>query len=252
VYAVDAGRLLKLFHRGCEDRATNEAIALEAAAHALLPVPRLLGRIELDGRVGLVLERQSGPLLIDRLRRNPWHVGAAGHQLAELHARVHAVPAPAGLWDLHDRVAERLERVAASLPPGIASRAFAELSRLPAGASLCHADLHPGHVLLTGTGPVLIDWSDAARGDPSADIALSLFLMRFGAQPVRNRLLNAAAALARRRLVWNYARRSLLAGEADEEKLKRWGPVIAIAWIGIAGPIDPLRIVRIAALLPSR
>lgn len=36
---------------------------------------------------------------------------------------------------------------------------------------LVHGDLHPGNVLVTDAGPVLLDWADAARGSPRWDAA---------------------------------------------------------------------------------
>ncbi|MGW1549107.1 aminoglycoside phosphotransferase family protein [Streptomyces sp. NPDC002346] len=37
-----------------------------------------------------------------------------------------------------------------------------------------HLDLHPDNVILTGRGPVVIDWSNAGAGDPAADVAMTM------------------------------------------------------------------------------
>jgi aminoglycoside phosphotransferase (APT) family kinase protein len=39
-------------------------------------------------------------------------------------------------------------------------------------AMLLHRDLHPGNVILSPGGPVVIDWTNAAAGDPAVDVAL--------------------------------------------------------------------------------
>ena len=67
-----------------------------------------------------------------------------GRTLAELHRRLHAIPAPDGIP-----------------------------SHLGRGERLVHFDLHPDNVLLTARGPVVIDWSNAARGDQADDVALT-------------------------------------------------------------------------------
>lgn len=36
---------------------------------------------------------------------------------------------------------------------------------------MLHLDLHPGNVILTVAGPVVIDWTDVLRGDPALDLA---------------------------------------------------------------------------------
>jgi aminoglycoside phosphotransferase (APT) family kinase protein len=41
------------------------------------------------------------------------------------------------------------------------------------GDRLVHLDLHPENVLLSPNGPVVIDWSNAARGDADDDVALT-------------------------------------------------------------------------------
>ena len=44
-----------------------------------------------------------------------------------------------------------------------------ELRRFSDGDAILHLDLHPDNVILTATGPMVIDWSNVAVGDPLAD-----------------------------------------------------------------------------------
>ncbi|MFI1467891.1 phosphotransferase family protein [Streptomyces wuyuanensis] len=39
---------------------------------------------------------------------------------------------------------------------------------------MLHLDLHPGNVILTQRGPVVIDWCNAGAGDPAADVAMTM------------------------------------------------------------------------------
>src|SRR6185503_4312720 len=39
------------------------------------------------------------------------------------------------------------------------------------GSVLVHCDLHPDNVLLTRSGPVVIDWSNGSRGEAADDVA---------------------------------------------------------------------------------
>ena len=48
------------------------------------------------------------------------------------------------------------------------------------GDCLCHADLHPGNVLLGRGGPVVIDWTGVTKGDAMADVAWTRLLLRTG------------------------------------------------------------------------
>ncbi|TMA37195.1 MAG: aminoglycoside phosphotransferase family protein, partial [Deltaproteobacteria bacterium] len=43
------------------------------------------------------------------------------------------------------------------------------LETLPDGDQLCHGDMHPGNIMLSRRGPMVIDWTNARRGHPAAD-----------------------------------------------------------------------------------
>jgi len=44
------------------------------------------------------------------------------------------------------------------------------LAQLPIANTVCHGDFHPDNIMLTPTGPIVIDWIDATQGHPAADI----------------------------------------------------------------------------------
>jgi len=99
----------------------------------------------------IVMERINGRSMMDVLTSKPWRAAAIGRQLADAQRRIHAVPA----GDL-------------------------DLPRFSDGNSILHFDLHPDNVMLTDGGPVVIDWSNVAVGDPLADVMFSWMLMSTG------------------------------------------------------------------------
>lgn len=90
----------------------------------------------------LVMERLDGPTLMEQVGKPPFPLRRAGHLLADLHERLHRIPAPPGL----------------------------RMAPLP-GDRLVHRDLHPMNVMMTSSGPMVIDWSNASAGDPAFDVA---------------------------------------------------------------------------------
>ena len=84
--------------------------------------------------------------------------------------------------DLRDELARRIES-AKALPEHHATAALERLRALPTGSRLCHPDYHPQNVLGTLKDPVIIDWGDASRGAPAADVARTLLLLRIGELP---------------------------------------------------------------------
>lgn len=104
----------------------------------------------------LVMDRLEGPTLMQVVGSPPFPLRRAGHQLAELHHRLHEIPAPPGLRE-------------APLP----------------GDRVVHRDLHPMNVVMTAAGPVVIDWSNASAGDPAFDVADTWALFACASAPLR-------------------------------------------------------------------
>jgi aminoglycoside phosphotransferase (APT) family kinase protein len=103
----------------------------------------------------LVMERLEGPSMMEAVGKPPFPLRRSGRLLADLHARLHRIPAPPGLR-------------AALLP----------------GDRLVHGDLHPMNVMMTSNGPMVIDWSNASAGDPSFDVADTWVLLACAAPPM--------------------------------------------------------------------
>ncbi len=64
-------------------------------------------------------------------------------------------------------------------------------------------DLHPLNVMISPSGPVVIDWPNAARGDPAVDVALAWVLMAAGEVPT-NPVIRAVERQARAVLVHGF------------------------------------------------
>ena len=167
VFDAGPGRVLRRYREGERDDAVPEAEAMEHARRHGYPVPEVY---EARGR-DLVMERVDGPTMLADISRAPWRVGRHGRTLAELHNRLHAIPAPP------------------DAP-----------SYLGRGDQLVHFDLHPDNVLMSPRGPIVIDWSNAARGDAADDVALTWAIMATSVVP-GSRLFRAIAGAGRDLLV---------------------------------------------------
>jgi tRNA A-37 threonylcarbamoyl transferase component Bud32 len=107
------------------------------------------------------------------------------------HAAAHGIPVPR-VFDAggRDIVMERVDGpdlhaafraglLDAAAVAGHLSDLLNRLRRTPglAGQHVVHLDLHVENVLLGADGPVLIDWANAADGDPDLDAALALLIV---------------------------------------------------------------------------
>jgi aminoglycoside phosphotransferase (APT) family kinase protein len=130
-----------------------EARTMEFVRARGYPVPEVFD-VSDDG-LDLVLERIEGPTMVDALATRPWQVRRMGGVLAQLHQSLHRLPAPEWLGP----------------------------APLGTGECLLHLDLHPLNVMMGDRGPVVIDWTNAARGHPSVDVAVAWVLLASGQVP---------------------------------------------------------------------
>ncbi|MCW5875481.1 MAG: phosphotransferase [Anaerolineales bacterium] len=160
----------------------NEVQKTLAANDAGVSAPRLLAVLEHRGRPGLLFERMSGPSMLNVVMGKWWQAAQLGRQLAALHASLHAAAAP-GLGSMHDRLGWAI-RHAPRLRPELKSAALDLLARLPDGEALCHGDFHPGNVVFHHGEAMVLDWVDACRGNPLADVARTQMLFEIPRLPL--------------------------------------------------------------------
>jgi aminoglycoside phosphotransferase (APT) family kinase protein len=146
----------------------REARIMDQVRRHGLPVPAVR-EVRADS---LILDRIDGSTMEQVLRRRPWLARRYAGTLAELHARLHAIPFDEG--------------------------------------TAVHFDLHPANVIMSCGGPVLIDWTNAHGGDPAEDVAMTwliletsaglggrllarLFRARVGEDTIRRGLVGASA-----------------------------------------------------------
>lgn len=141
----------------------TEAKTMEFVRSNGYPAPQVF-EVSDDG-CDLVMERIEGPTMVDAGATRPWTLPRFGRQLAELHGSLHLLRAPD--W-------------VRAAPCG-------------SGDRLLHMDLHPLNVLVARNGPMVIDWTNAASGDPTVDVAVTWILIASGEVPAGR----AKAALLR-------------------------------------------------------
>lgn len=138
VYALDGTRVLRRYRRG-GDVAAEAAVMVHVGGLGF-PAPAVH---QADG-TDLVLERVPGSTMLSAFATGELGLVEGATVLADLHRRLHALPT---------------------------------LSR-ESGFSVLHLDLHPDNVILSPSGPVVIDWRNTRRGDDGAiDVATTWLIM---------------------------------------------------------------------------
>ena len=172
IYEFGEGRVLRRKRSG--PIPAREPVVMRAVRAAGYPVPEVF---VVDGS-DMVLERVAGIDMLRQLERRPWRARRFGKMLAELHLRLAAItPDPALLAS--DEVRQDLG------PP----------------ESFVHSDLHPMNVILTGEGPVVIDWEGARLGPRDADVAATWLLLEIAEVDDISMLLRPLVGLIRSQLL---------------------------------------------------
>jgi aminoglycoside phosphotransferase (APT) family kinase protein len=125
--------------------------------------------------------------------------------------------------------------------------ALRRLETLAEDDCLCHWDFQPANVIATSSGPVVIDWSFAARGDGAADVAKTRLTIRIGQPPNGSSIVARRLDTLGRRVV---ERRYLSAYSAvkpvDLALVERWTPVAALARLTAGIPPERAQLVALA------
>ncbi len=178
VYEFGRGSVVKVPRPGVPAAwAAVEAEITDAVHRNGLPSPAVRGLEVVDGRESVVFERIDGPSRWQQVRDGSRDVSSAAAELAEIQLSIHGADAPSLLLGLEDRVGPKID-AAHVLMASERDEARRILASLPRGSSLCHGDLHPGNVLVSDRGLIVIDWYDAAVGSPIADFVRSSLLIR--------------------------------------------------------------------------
>ena len=178
VYAYGTDSVLKVPHAGVPaDWPEFEALLTRAVGAQGVAAPEMRDIVTHEGRAAVVFERIDGQSMWQQMLDRPHDVPALTRELAAIQKALLAVGIPHGIPELVDRLTRKI-RAAARLSDTEKGEALTMATALPRGAALLHGDMHPGNVLMSPSGPVVIDWFDATIGHPVADVLRSSLLMQ--------------------------------------------------------------------------
>jgi len=228
MFAWEDGKILRLLRPSFNPAILDaEVRALELAHRNGLPVPRPGERVSIGSRSGVVLERIDGTDLLTELGRAPWTVFRSARMCGSVHAQMHGCGVDDGGFPM---LKKRLEGQLSSplVPPEIAEIARKRLETLPDGDALCHGDFHPANVMRAPHGPVVIDWPNATRGAPEADVARTLLLLGAGEPASYTPVMRVLTKTGRSLFIWLYTGSYKRARPLDNAEVRKWALPVAV------------------------
>lgn len=173
-------RVVKIYKStGAKPAAFREAANHSAVEAIGLPVPRIWGVRQYGDRWGIEFDRIKAASFLEQMSNRPGEISLYLKHLVRLHMLIHA---QAALQFASLKAGLVANIAAAKLLREQQRRSLAEsITDMPEGDRLCHGDFHPMNVLGEVPQPVIIDWPDARRGDPAADVCRSYLLLKLHA-----------------------------------------------------------------------
>ncbi len=240
VYAFGDDAVLKVPNRSTPEAWLLEELRIaDSAARVGAPVPGGRRAVRYGERMAMVSGRVHGPSMGEVLRHDSTRAIPFGRELARIQLEVWDCVPSYELPLQRDRLDAKIVSAAAEFGDDLLV-ALDVIADTGGELVLCHGDLHPRNVLLANHGPVLVDWFDAARGIPAADVARTELVLRSGGEAAHG--LAGAQTLGQ---VADAYRTAIIAdGRFDVVELERWNLVQSIARLAEgfgAHRIDELR-----------
>jgi len=182
VFAWGEKQVLKLYRDGWPRREAefehSQALASQQTGYR---VPLVGEIIEIEGRVGILYERVDGSTMLEQIIKKPYRFPHFSRLMTDLHLEMHQRDAE-HLEPVRERLAGKIQAVQA-FDEDTQTTLLRHLFSLPEESKLLHGDFHLDNILLTASGPVIIDWIDATLGHPLADVARTVVICTYGVPP---------------------------------------------------------------------
>lgn len=233
VFEWGKNEVIKIFHE--HHQASSEADKAEIINRLGIPAPRLTNVIEHNGKTALIFERVYGQTMLSLIEPTSKSIVYYAGIMANLQLDIHCIELEPELEsNLKQELIHKLNRTE-RLTGTQKEEIMKTINQLSNGQSLCHYDFHPGNIMMSSDGPVIIDWTNALIGHHYADVARSSMMLKSNAMPpeapvwTKNRTYRDMFHDA-------YLKEYLNGGGTKHEELERWAsPTLAARIEELAG-----------------
>ncbi|MFB9326385.1 phosphotransferase family protein [Paenibacillus aurantiacus] len=183
VFEWGTSEVIKIFHleENAREEAMKEARNAEIVDRLSIKAPRFSGLTEYEGKTCLIYEKIEGQTMLSSIEPTESSVSDCAKLMAQLHIELHEVQTDVqsnlrtqlSANVIHSEVMTEPEKVIV----------LDMLETLPEEQTLCHYDFHPGNIILSPNGPIIIDWMNALVGHRLADVARTYMMIDSRAVP---------------------------------------------------------------------
>jgi len=142
-----------------------------------LPLPKVYGVKEFQGKKGIVFQQIHGRNVVQIIQRRPFRIFFYLKKLARIQAEIHNHTAPEHLPNVKEIIRARISKNY-DIDSEQKQKILSYLDALPEMNLLCHGDFHPNNVMIENDMYYVMDWLGCSSGDPLADVAFTIDLLR--------------------------------------------------------------------------
>ncbi|MFT5194650.1 MAG: hypothetical protein ACI9EW_002141 [Cellvibrionaceae bacterium] len=180
IHKWEEGTVVKLYQDWFQlESIQNEAGRTRELSSLDFPIPQVGEVVQVNDRNGLILEHIHGKNMLELVKADPSLMPDFAKRLAQLHVRLHQLDAQPNIAPQSEKLARNI-RDARPLSDHLKTILLGMLDQMPEASCVCHGDFHPGNVIVTAEGEVVVDWNDASIGSSVGDVARSTILFLGG------------------------------------------------------------------------
>ena len=226
IYSYGEGKVLKLFLATTPQPWIDKEIETgRYIQDTPLPVPKVYERVTINDREGVVYESIEGSSLLNELATKPWNVIRYARLLAKLHVQIHEVQAPTNLETQQDWARGGIPN-SEKISEELKAKVLHLLNSMPNGHQICHGDFHPGNIIITQRGPVIIDWMTVSQGVACGDVARTATILEAATVP-EGTPLRWLLEWIRKLFLTNYLKTYFQLNPDEKPSLPAWQAIMA-------------------------
>lgn len=224
VYEWGEAEVIKLF----EPFTPNPVIESEYRKSTIVnqlgvPIPFVKQLLEINGQEGIVYEKLTGNTLLEIMKSNPFRIKNSIEKVAELHTKLSNCYTK-DLPDIKTIIKDSMKNINTNILDSDKKRLINDyIDKLPNKNALCHLDFHPDNIIITKFGPKIIDWCNAAAGDPCADAAITVLIFTLcNNPPGTSKLVNIVSKIIAKYIKNVYLEKYLMLSHKTPEEIDKW------------------------------
>ncbi len=176
VFVLNCEKVVKLFFESIPKSWIQYEYSLAyTVGNVYYNAPKAYEIVEYSNRQGIVYERVNGSELADLLIADFSKAKTFGKALSDLHINMHEITVDE-FPSQKDRLKNSMNKVSSILGERL-ERLIERLDSVTFDNKICHGDLHLSNVMLDEGVYRVIDWMNAAKGTPIADVCRTILML---------------------------------------------------------------------------